>query len=84
MIVIKAYAHGAGIKVRLEQHNTCCPDGGCGEPDQDATERAYPPRGASPKETSSRVSAAVGRLWRAHSNKVLADALCYQEKLPGL
>lgn len=84
MIVIKAYAHGAGVKVRLEQHNTCCPDGTCSQPDQDATERCYPPRGASPGETTTTVARGLSRLWRAHSNRVLAEALCYQERLPGM
>lgn len=84
MIVIKMYAHGAGTKVRLEQHLGCCQDGGCSEPDQDATERSYPTRGAPPAEVVESARAAFGRLWRAHSNRRLLAALDHQERLPGL
>lgn len=84
MIVIRAYAHGAGVKVRLEQHVHCCKDGNCGGADQDATERAYPARGSSPRETTAEVARAIGRLWRGHSNITLTNALHERDTLPGL
>lgn len=84
MIVIRAYAHGSGVKIRLEQHVHCCDEGNCGRPDQDATERAYPARGSSPRETATEVARAAGRLWRCHSNITLTNALHQRDTLPGL
>lgn len=84
MIVIRMYQHGSGVKVRLEQHLTCCQDGGCSRPDEDATERAYPRRGAPPHEYAKAVAGATSRLWASHSNVSLVSALCYHEPIPGL
>lgn len=84
MIVVKIYAHGVGTKLRLEQHSSCCEDGGCSQPDQDATERAYASRGAPASEVVEQARLAFGRLWRAHSNRSLLAAMAHQERLPGL
>jgi hypothetical protein len=84
MIVIRAYQHGSGVKVRLQQHLTCCEHGDCGSPDEEAAERAYPARQSKPGEYVGSVAAAIGRAWGAHSNQRLMEALCYQERLPGL
>nr|CRY96726.1 hypothetical protein [uncultured prokaryote] len=82
MIVIRQYAHGAGVKVRLEQHLTCCDDGNCGQPDEDATERSYAPRDSQPREYYQHVLHATARLIKAHSYARLVEGLCYQERLP--
>lgn len=84
MIVIRVYAHGSGLKARLEQHLTCCQQGDCGQPDQETCERAYPPRGSSPRETVGHAAQALSRAWRRSSNVELLEALTYHETLPGL
>lgn len=82
MIVIRMYQNGSGVKVRLQQHLTCCEQGDCGSPDEESTERAYPARKSPPREYVGEVARALGRVWRHHSNVTLMEALCYAEPLP--
>lgn len=86
MIVIRIYSHGVGTKVRLETHATCCHDGRCANPDEEACERAYSQKGEPLKDRVEQVWRAARKAWACHSNSSLWQAMAtwIEDPLPGV